>query len=204
MPLSFVAPPDFTTGQIVTEEQLDTLSGDLTQLHDNGVWLVAETTLATAAATIDLQNIPQTYRHLELVITSKAVSGGQTGCFGRFNNDSDNTYDRLYDGGMDNGTDVGAGGTALSSAEFGAVAGSSGGGWGLAKVLIGEYATTSRHKMYTGHSVTYYGTDAAGNFETHTDGGRWRSTAAVNRITVFTASGVNLAAGSSLSLYGVH
>jgi hypothetical protein len=155
--------------------------------------------LSADAASFDVQNIPQSYKHLEIYLSARAAAASsQQNILVRFNNDSGNNYTSQQT------TVSGAsfGGSALSgtsSMHMGFVAGNSGtaGHAGGVKMVIPDYARTSYNK--TIHSE---GAAPLAAFYLQECSGIWVDTDAITRIQMFPDSG-NWLAGSRLTIYGI-
>lgn len=165
---------------------------------------IAETILTATAGNVSFASIPQTYRHLKLLINARstnAVAAADT--FIRVSGDSGTTsyqYQRLV-----------AAGTALSA--FGsdttnnimgpplpganAPAGAAGG----AVLIFPNYARVGFHKDIVIRSYRRFGTVDADQ-DVSVRGGQWLKTAAIDSITVF-ANGGLFDIGSVFTLYGL-
>jgi hypothetical protein len=154
---------------------------------------LATITLTTNAASVIFGSIPDTYRDLVLVVTSRITGGGSTV---RFNNDSGNNYAFIYHRG-------GPAGNVVTSADFssgipnGSGVGESTTSFTSYRVNIMDYATTNKHKS----CVVHYG-DATGSQNTASTYVRWGNTAAITNVRIVNTS-ANLEAGSTFSLYGI-
>lgn len=167
--------------------------------------LLAEVVLGSAAANIDFQNIPQTYRHLRLVLTARcdrpAANEDSLAC--RFNNDSAAGRYQAQQFEASDVTVTAALRPATTLLELPAIpAINANAGDVLAAVIdIPNYRGTVWRKMVTGtfmeRSTTVPGIRAG------VIGGFWHGTDAINRITLTTANAANFVAGSVVSLYGV-
>lgn len=176
------------------------LAGDGT--WPGGLVKIAETILGASQANFDFNTIPQTFRHLKVIVsirTDQAVTSLST--VWRLNSDSGANYaDTEFQGG----TTVGAGesNSATAFAEIGAtgtVAAAS--SFWDAEILLPNYARTDRLKTYTAmHSIVFALT--TGQHLVRVSGGFWNSTAAISRLTWSLAAG-NFVAGSTISVYGI-
>jgi hypothetical protein len=156
---------------------------------------IATQTLASATALITFSSIPSTYTDLILVTTVTPVTGGGTLYF-RFNNDTATNYSF---------TELGGNGSAASSTR----------GTSTTSGLLFDYtvgmpstsqSTTITSFMNYSNATTYKTAIGRGNnAATFVDANvsLWRSTAAVNRLDIFEVASVNLAAGSTFTLYGI-
>jgi hypothetical protein len=165
-----------------------------------------DSTLAAAAATFDIQNIPQTYALLRLLLLARSsdTAGGATWrpIMVRFNNDAGANYDYQQ---------VRGSGTGASG--FESFAGSSGkvgnipsdacpaGVFGQIVAEFVNYAGTVANKTLTAVWGAKTGVTTtlidAGTITTN-----WRSSAALNRITLFPDAG-QFMVGTRCLLYGV-
>ena len=165
--------------------------------------------LAVDTASIVFDNIPNTYRHLELVISGR-ITEAVTDDFPtiRFNNDSAANYDSSWTFLRANAA---AGGTAQAGRVAGVLCDLPGGGAnnaayaGGSKILIPNYANTSFHKTASSFGGLIY--DVSGSplglfcFEAFTN---WRNTAAISRIDIIAPASSLFKAGSMFSLYGLN
>lgn len=161
--------------------------------------LIQDVMLDIAASSFDFVAIPQTYKHLQLVWQARGTTvAATTACTLLFNGDTGANYDyEVIFGNVNTPT------AALSTADTNldgflipaasATAGSAGAG----DASIPYYAGTTFWKQILLREVAVK--EGLAIFR----GGNWRSTAAINRITVTVAAG-NFAAGSRMTLYGVN
>lgn len=162
---------------------------------------IASTTLSSAAANIDFTSIPATYTDLCIMISQRAVDNVLDNAV-RFNNDSSSIYSWTQ---MQSGASTGSPGAARQGTTSAIRAG-------------GQEPSTYTANIF--NSTTIYITNYAGsNFKSIiADGvdennaatnyawfhaGLWRSTAAINRITLFNEPGGNLLARTEATLYGI-
>jgi hypothetical protein len=201
---NFTTVPDKSVGDTFTELMWDTYLRD--NLNKGVVRPLADSKLGAPAANFDLTSIDQNFGALLLVsyVRGDAVAG-TIAVQVRFNNDSGANYDAqsihnsaattaaagenlaATSGMIDRG--VSPGGSAAAS-EFGVVV-----------TLIPAYTDTVGQKgaisIIAGRSGT-----ASGNLSAMLCATFWRSTAAVNRITILPSSG-NFVTGSRVTLYGL-
>lgn len=165
--------------------------------------LISDSTLGADAATIDLTAIPGTYKHLLLVMSLRGNNASvSVNTSLRFNNDSAANYDYnrlvLGDGAVNVTTDQFFATTELLIADS---VGDSARALRFTPhaIRVVDYAQTSREKAVEGSG----GFAAAAALSwTQSAGGAWRSTAAINQITIIPGAG-SWKAGSRVSLYGV-
>jgi hypothetical protein len=165
-----------------------------------GMALIAEA--SPTGSSVDFTSIPSTFRHLVLEFCGRGAAAVTTVFVSvRFNNDSAANYDDHYTGGNDatalNGDD-----TAQTEGFVFNIPGASAesGRAGIGTLKIPHYANTSFHKTALAHMAAEF--DATSNFDTISQAITWKSTAAINRITVKTDAG-NFVAGTLVSLYGL-
>lgn len=170
---------------------------------------IVQITQATpAGGVIDIQSIPAGFQALRLFCHLRCDKSGATQeqTLMRFNNDSAGNYDSQF--GSFNGSTSAS--LYDSAAGSGIIIGNicannaAAGHFSIFTIDIVNYNNTSYCKsaMSIGHHVF---TQSAGNMVNFLCGGTWRTTnAAVNRITILAATGgVNLVAGSVVTLYGL-
>jgi hypothetical protein len=167
--------------------------------------VVAETVVAgSAAANIDFTSISGAYRHLMLEWQGRSDNAGTTLTNNMiFNNDSGSNYDwqRHTTTNTTDAAAVSAGGTSLRAGILlgtGAAAANNP-GWGV--IHIPNYAASVFNKTFHSSGGAYTGTTAA-TFQSETDSGVWRSTAAITRITLTPSAG-SWIIGSTFTLYGL-
>jgi len=161
--------------------------------------LIGSTTLSTASATVTFSSIPATYTDLLLVLGDlKASVSSNTICV-RYNSDSATNYSYTILTGT---------GSAVQSARGTSQTYSFFGGYNVGvdqtypSVMVGhimDYANTTTFKT----GLSRYGIERPGfNGETQAIVNLWRSTAAINSVTVATYTG-NWSIGSNFKLYGI-
>lgn len=172
--------------------------GDYTQLAEVVVG-------GGGAASIDLPNIPATYRSLVLEIYGRCDRAAQNfdQLAMRFNADANNNYDYLVSGHYTT-SHVSLSGQAAAFALVSYIPGAAAPANRAAsvRIIIPRYADTTFDHLYyllgmEIHGTT--GTNVIGQF----GGGNWRSTAAINQITLTTENGANFLGGSVATLYGI-
>jgi hypothetical protein len=165
--------------------------------------LIASSVLAADAASIDFTNIPATYNHLRLVIVARATGATEDDFFiVRLNNDGAANYDRILSVSENNAMAIAT--ANATAAPFGAyvpAASATAGVAGYAEVTIPLYAGTTWQKVI--HTVGGYVDTAAANNRSGFATANWRSTVAVNRVTLLPSAGPNFKAGSAAYLYGL-
>lgn len=158
--------------------------------------------LVSAQSNITFNSIPQTYTDLCLFISARSLSSGAfSDELIRFNGSTANYTNRYYYG---NGT-IGTYGSNAYTGSGGFIAGMPGNGattstFGSKTVYIPNYTSTS--------SVKFYLVDGAAETNDvtayiHGLAGFWSDTSAITSIILVTDSGVNYAANSTATLYGI-
>lgn len=171
--------------------------------YAKGTGAIFNSTLGADAASFDITGIVATYAHLRIVAQLRGTEAtASSNAAIRFNNDSSAIYDweRLFG----NGAAAGAGeGLAATGGQIGFIPGSTVGA-GIAatlEIVIPNYAGTTFNKGYTSTCNHKVGV-ASGNVYTGVWGGQWRSTAAINRITLVPQAN-NFLAGSRVTVYAM-
>jgi hypothetical protein len=152
------------------------------------------------ASSIDFTNIPSTYSHLQI----RAITKGSTTSriWMRFNNVSTGTpydYHSLYG----NGTSAGAIADTSENEIWLAVDGQSATTDTFTGLIVDilDYSNTNKNK--TTRSLGGHSIDSASYWIVWFESGLWRSTNAINRITL-TASSGTFSQYSTFALYGVN
>lgn len=175
----------------------------LERREGSGPRLISRTVLTAAAATIDIQDIPQVYRHLELRLYARGdTAATNTAVNLTFNGDTGNNYDRQY---LEASAAVVAAGEAFGGAAIGigvmpaASAGANLFGQNIVDIL--NYANSTNNKTVTGQRGMKVGT-ASGNMYIFSFSGFWRSNAAITRATLTPGAG-NFGAGTVCEVMGI-
>lgn len=164
------------------------------------------TTIVTSAGTVGFNSIPQTYKHLQLRITSRSNTSTNQSLLGmQFNNDGAGNYGYGFHYLKGNGSSVSSGviggtgyplafsynqpGTSISSNIYAA---------GIIDIL--DYTNTNKNK-----TIRSFGGMAVSSYNEITlSSGLWLSTAAITSLVVLNQSSpYQIDSGSRLSLYGV-
>jgi hypothetical protein len=151
---------------------------------------IATTTLGSAASTVTLSSIPSTYTDVILVCAGSASGDGVALRF-TFNSDSGANYSQTYIEG--NGTSASS--SRQSSQSY----------LQLTNWYISSGSSNSQIHLQNYSNTTTYKTVLARKTNVETAGanvGLWRSTSAINSITIVTSSGT-ISAGSTFTLYGI-
>ena len=188
------------------------LSGSLTTPSAKGVFVppTSYESIATATGTgssgvITFSSIPATYTHLQLRYIAKgtsALGGFPTTCFFRFNGDTASNYRSHNLRGLGS---TPLNGTSLETymAEV-AVPGLD--GWGSERFGVGiidilDYTNTNKFKTVR----SFNGAENNGSGGVYLSSSNWRSTSAINEITITgdATYTTNFATSSSFALYGI-
>ena len=162
-------------------------------------------------ATVEFNNIPQTYTHLQLRALARGNRTPVTydNFVLRFNSDVGNSYSyhTMYGDGRAGGPfSEGSGTSATNSMLAANIPGSASltSSFGVAVIDIWDYTSTSKNK--TMRSLSGYESNTTGYSSIYSSicltSGSWYSTAAVNTITIL-ASNAPLQQYSHFALYGV-
>ena len=152
---------------------------------------ITTTTLASAAASYTFSSISASYTDLVLVINGMTTSNNATFRM-QFNGDTAGNYSWTSIGATSGGA---ASYRAANSAYVPFFIMNGGTLLYGATVNINSYSNTSINKTSIVRAD-------AGNGEASLVTGLWRSTSAINSITILTSAG-NLSSGTTLSLYGI-
>jgi hypothetical protein len=148
-------------------------------------------TLTSAASTVTFSNISQTYQDLQLVVSSPTSTGNDSFLV-RINGDTGTTYS--------NTTLDGNGSSATSRRRTGltyiVLQENGGASDAILKTNFMNYSSTSIYKTVIGTA-----TQGSGGLSAHV--GLWRNTAAISSLTLFLASSLTYAAGTTFDLYGI-
>jgi len=151
---------------------------------------IATTTLNGAATSYTFSSIPSGYT--DLVLVANIAETPTTGSFVfRVNGDSGTNYSTTYLDG--NGSTATSGRYSTQSSAYFTYEGI-GTGWGTYIINFNNYSNTSTYKTVIARASN------AGNSAEATVS-LWRSTAAINSITVY--AGQYFASGSTFTLYGI-
>lgn len=154
---------------------------------------IATTTLGADAANIDFTSISGTYTDIILVITGNSTNANAGSLYVRVNGDSGTNYSntQVYGDGTtaastrnsntNNANGLGITGTSQSPSV------------GIAHFM--NYANTTTYKTFLFRNNMY-------NAEASASAALWRSTSAINRITLSHPSS-NIKAGTTATLYGI-
>ena len=154
---------------------------------------------AGGTSTITFSSIPSTYKHLQLRFIAKTSAGAfYDSLLMRFNSDSSGAYSYHYLDGF-NSSASSAGAASQTFIQHYYTGGNVANTFSANIVDILEYANTNINKTTRGLAGTDANTSGGGiNFSS----GSWRSTAAINTITL-TTGGTTIQQYSQFALYGI-
>lgn len=198
--MTWTTPKTYTVGEVLTAATMNThVRDNLNAVRE----LIYDTTVAGASvASVDITAIPATYAHLQLIVYARSAQATTlANLWARFNNDSGGNYDRQSLQGSGAAASA-AEGFAQSAGKIGLVPGSSAGAdlFSTTVVWIGHYAGSADNKIFVAQCAAKFGT-ATGNMTVDHTAGAWRSSNAIDRITILDTGG-NLEIGTRVSLYG--
>lgn len=168
-----------------------------------GLGQIADSTLGSSAASIDLTSLPTTYAHMLIVGYFRGdTAATDTPVNFRLNNDSGANYytEEVAAAGA---TLTGGENIAATSASFGSCPANTGTAnrFSADIIFIPHYTQTTNHKSFIGFSSEVR-LNTGGNTILRVSGGAWAATAAVSRLTVLPGAG-NFVTGSRLTVYGI-
>ena len=153
-------------------------------------------TLTSATTTVTFSSIPATYTDLILVANTIVSSGTGAELSIRFNSDTATNYSNTYLLGTGSATATGRG-TSFTYADCGYLSSNSGNP--NTRILhIQNYANTTTYKTIISRASGVNGAQVTAYVNL------WRKTPeAINSITIFSASSLTYATGSTFTLYGI-
>lgn len=163
--------------------------------------LFTNTVSGTSTNTITYSSIPATYTDLEISILGRGLTASNyADVIVQFNGDSGSNYSRtrIYGNGSSTASD-----RQLSSGSWGLglipAASNAANAAGDIRIMINSYARTTSWKSML--AVTGSESNNGIGF-TEVNVGSWRSTAAINSISIFSTPG-NFAAGTVVTIWGI-
>ena len=152
---------------------------------------IATQTLGSAAATVTFSSLPQNYTDLILVDNARTVTGGGDSELQlQFNSDTGSNYSTTYLYG--NGSSA-ASSRATNQTSIWISRANETSGVGITNIQNYSNGTTYKTVLSRGNSTSYVFAWA----------GLWRNTNPITSIVIQRSSGLNLAAGSTFTIYGV-
>jgi len=157
---------------------------------------LATNTLSSTAATVSFSSIPSTYTDLVLVATLRQSTTNQDGYL-RFNSDTGTNYsDTVVRGNGSTASSVRD--TSAAGIDIGVMSNSANASGEFETVIINimNYANTTTNKtviMRTNQTASIVNAIV----------GLWRSTAAINTVSLESRNSGSFAIGSTFSLYGI-
>ena len=150
---------------------------------------IATNTLSSGQNTVTFSSIASSYTDLVLVFSGSSASG--QALLVRVNGDTGSNYSEtaLY------GTGTSAASYRDSSVAFAEV----GGVWNSQNITIINFMNYSNTSTYK----TFLARNNDAGFRTQATVCLWRSTSAINSISIFPNSSVNFNSGSTFTLYGI-
>ena len=159
---------------------------------------IATVNFATAAAGFDFQNIPQTYKHLEIRFMAYSTLSASVDNLALYaNNDTSSIYSThsLYGDGASTSAYALASGARIYLPSL--LSANTTAQYTVGVIQILDYASTSKFKT----TRTLHGYDANGSGIVGLSSGSFQSTGAITRFSGGTSA--NIAAGSTFALYGI-
>jgi hypothetical protein len=164
---------------------------------------IANTTMPSDSSSMFFTAIPQHYAQLRLDVYARGtVSATGTSLLLRFNGDTGTNYDRQYVYGLAATAQAGEA-FAQTSCDPIDIPGATAGAnlFTAGEIIIPYYAGTANNKELSSKYARKTGT-ATGTMEIVVTACSWRSSAAINAITLTPTSG-DILAGSRFTLYGL-
>jgi hypothetical protein len=150
---------------------------------------IATQTLGSAASAVTFSGIPSTYTDLVLVTS---IFDANTFCMLRVNNDSASNYSYTYVQGNGSTASSGRGSNQTETYLYSTATTSR----NVTILNFQNYANTTTNKTWIQRDSSASSTFAYVNL--------WRSTSAINRIDIISASATNsILSGSTFTLYGI-
>ena len=159
---------------------------------------ISTQTLSSAAASVTFSGIPQTYTDLIIVIGNALTTvNGYAYTFG-VNGDTNSSY---------SGTILAGNGSAVTSARYSNISHTQTyfGGYysGFSTTDVATLIVNFQNYSNTTTNKTVIARSSAASKHVETSVWLWRSTSAINQITIYSQSGANIASGTTFTLYGI-
>lgn len=174
-------------------------------LDNNFMEPIATTLVGSGGVSqVTFNDIPQTYKHLQLRITSRLAASGTGGLpvLLQFNSDNSNNYSRHRVGGYGTGTE--ATGNADQSyilIGYSSQAGHTASVFAAGVVDILDYTNTNKYK--TVRSLFGYDNNGSNFAYIHLCSGNWRGFDSVSSLNLYPSDGTSFVQYSRFSLYGI-
>jgi hypothetical protein len=193
--VTFTTVPDKTIGDVFTEAMWDSYIRD--NLNKGVVRPIADTTLGSAAASIVFSSIAPDYAHLMLFLYGRSDTAATiTTVHARLNGDAGANYDWILPSPA---TET----FGATGAVFADIAAATAGAnlFGGSILFLPHYAGSTNNKVILALSGNKVGV-VTGDLLMRIRAGFWRSSAAINSITLTPTAG-NFAAGARATLLGI-
>jgi hypothetical protein len=178
------------------------LAGNTAVVNDKGsMYPIGVFTLASAQATVEFTNIPQTYKHLQIRVFSRddraAAANGVTY---RLNGDTGSNYSYHILAG--DGSNASAAAVTSANVTYGMIqtsASTTSNIFTAAIIDILDYSNTNKNTTIR----TLQGYDSNGGGHIRLNSGLWMNTAAVTSFRMIPDASANFIANSTFALYGI-
>ena len=178
------------------------LAGNTAVVNDKGsMYPIGVFTLASAQATVEFTNIPQTYKHLQIRVFSRddraAAANGVTY---RLNGDTGSNYSYHILAG--DGSNASAAAVTSANVTYGMIqtsASTTSNIFTAAIIDILDYSNTNKNTTIR----TLQGYDSNGSGHMRLNSGLWMNTAAVTSFRMIPDASANFIANSTFALYGI-
>jgi len=196
-----------TNGQYLTANSSTSTGLEwITPPSSGGMTLIQET-VANANSSISFSSISGSYK--QLLLSWDGITHSATGSVFslRFNNDSGANYDAIYFRSLNSDVNAQSNGAVTYAGENTFAWNANGTSkymYGRGSMLIDNYASTSKLKMYCGNWNFYNNLAAERNF--YITNGSWNSTSAITSLDIVRTSGtatISNATNTSIRLYGI-
>lgn len=192
----------------MTTKAADSLINELEvffKRRNEGMTLLAQSTLTGSVTSVTFSSIPQGFRHLVLFSWARSDRVAELDSLPiRFNADSGNNYD--YQQIVGSSTSVTSATGRAQTAMFTMIieaASSRASTFSGNITFIFNYLSSSAEKRIMSLAQVEGNLSADADLIIEFASGGWRSTASITSITIFPGIGTNLVSGSSFQLYGI-
>ena len=169
--------------------------------------LIRTTTLSASSASVEFNNIPGTYNHLQIrsILRNTGGSASSLDLFMNFNGDTNTNY-RQYKVLFGDGSSATAVGSGTSTAATNKISpayflqdGNTAGVYSAMVCDILDYTNTNKYKV----TRSLNGADVNGSGRINFVSGLWKSTSAITSIALTVEASSNFKQHTSFSLYGI-